>query len=305
MNDRSRVQGSLFFLFTALAIVVAAQPAAAQPRERVVYVSVQERNGTPVTGLGPADLLVREDGVAREVLRVTPASDPMQIALLVDNSQAAEPDLQNIRDGLKAFTSTIAAGGQHQVSLVTLADRPVIAVDPTTSAATLEKGVERLFTMPGSGTYALEALIETTRGFSARKATRPVIVLVVTEGVEFSNSHYDEVIGALKEAGAALYALRLTDTPEANLRHDGVRNRNVVLDRGTRETGGYQNLVITSMALEGELKKVADTLLNQYKVVYSRPEALVPPEKITVETKRSELTARATPAREPRRAGTR
>jgi VWFA-related protein len=305
MIDRSRVQGPLLFLFTALAAVGTAQPSAAQPRERVLYVSVEQRDGKPVTGLGPADLIVREDGVAREVLRVTPATDPMQIALLVDNSQAAEPDLQNIRDGLEAFTSTIAAGGQHQVSLVTLADRPVIAVDRTTSAATLEKGIERLFTMPGSGTYSLEAIVETTRGFGARKATRPVVVLVVTEGVEFSNNHYDEVIGALRDVGAAFYALRLTDTPEANLRSDGVRNRNVVLDRGTRETGGYQNIVITSMALEGELKKVADTLLNQYKVVYARPEALVPPERVTVEAKRPELTARATPAREPRRAGTR
>ena len=54
-----------------------------------MYVSVLDKAGAPVPDLGPADFIVREDNVAREVLRVAPATDPMQIAILVDNSQAA------------------------------------------------------------------------------------------------------------------------------------------------------------------------------------------------------------------------
>ena len=51
--------------------------------------SVVDKKGVPVTDVTPDDLVVREDGVAREILRVEPATDPMQVALLVDNSQAA------------------------------------------------------------------------------------------------------------------------------------------------------------------------------------------------------------------------
>ncbi len=53
-----------------------------------------------MTDVTPADLVVREDGVAREILSVTPATDPMRVALLVDNSQAATQSIQFLRDAL-------------------------------------------------------------------------------------------------------------------------------------------------------------------------------------------------------------
>ena len=49
-----------------------------------MVVSVLDQNGTPVEGLGPRDFVVREDGAVREVLRVEPAPNGRQIALLVD-----------------------------------------------------------------------------------------------------------------------------------------------------------------------------------------------------------------------------
>src|ERR1044071_3129282 len=66
----------------------AAEPAAAQTGtalHRGLYVSVVDKDGKPVASVAPEDLIVREDGVAREVLRVEPATDSMQVALLVDH----------------------------------------------------------------------------------------------------------------------------------------------------------------------------------------------------------------------------
>ena len=70
-----------------------------------MYVSVLNDAGAPVLGLGPADFIIREDNVAREVLRVAPATDPMQIALLVDNSQAARDYISNMRQALPEFVA--------------------------------------------------------------------------------------------------------------------------------------------------------------------------------------------------------
>ena len=39
-----------------------------------------DETGAPVPDLGPSDFVVREDNVAREVLSVAPATEPMQIA---------------------------------------------------------------------------------------------------------------------------------------------------------------------------------------------------------------------------------
>ena len=73
-----------------LAISALMAPAAleAQALQRSIYASALDQSGAPVPNLGPTDFVVREDKVAREILAVAPAVDPMQIALLVDNSQA-------------------------------------------------------------------------------------------------------------------------------------------------------------------------------------------------------------------------
>ena len=73
-------------LMLTIAILLPAQPVWAQATERTVYASVVDKNDAPVTGLSVGDFIVREDDAAREVLRVSAATEPMQIAVLVDTS---------------------------------------------------------------------------------------------------------------------------------------------------------------------------------------------------------------------------
>ena len=75
-----------------------------------MYVSVLNEAGAPVPDLGPTDFVVREDNIAREVLQVAPADEPMQIAVLVDTSQAARDDIAHIRTALPPFVATLTAG---------------------------------------------------------------------------------------------------------------------------------------------------------------------------------------------------
>jgi VWFA-related protein len=273
----------------------------ATPRQRSLYASVVDRSGAPVAGVTPEDLVVREDGVAREILRVEPAAEPMQLALLIDNSEAANSAIQFLRDSLGPFVDTLTSKG-HRVSLVTLADRPTLVVNATSDSAELrKKGIDRLFAQPGAGAYLLDALVETSRGFAKNEAPRPVIVAVITEGIEFSNDSYELVLDTLKKGGVSFYALVLTEGQEADPKNDEVRNRNIVLDRGTRETGGHRETVISNQALAGALKKLATELVNLHKVTYASPDRLIPPEKFAIEAKRRGLTARGVPVRTPPR----
>ena len=279
-------------------LLATSDPAAAQAVERALYVSVIDDKGAPVTSVQPDDLDVREDGVRREVLRVVPASEPMQIALLVDNSQAATDDISNLRRAVEAFVAAVAPA--HQVALVTLGDRPTIMTEATGDPAALKQGVGRLFAQPGSGTYLLDALVEAAAGFKKREPARPVIVSVTIDAVEFSNANYLQALDALKGSYASYDALVLLRPTSAGTDTEERRNRAIVLDRGTHENGGARRDLLTSMSLEDALTSLARELLNRVKVVYARPPSLIPPDRVTVAAVRQGWTARGVPARPER-----
>lgn len=267
----------------------------AQARERQLYVSVLDATGAPVAGLGPDDFTVREDGVAREVLRVSRAEAPIQIAVLIDNSQAASSFVADFRQGLTAFVE--ALHGRNEIALITLADRPTILREATSDLPPLKDAIGRIFGVPGSGTYLLDGLMEAARGLRKREATRPVIVALVTEGIEYSTLHYEQVLGPLRDGGIAFHALVLAEGDDGGLLRDETQNRNVVLGRGPAETGGRREQLLTSMAAPVKLKELAAELANQYLVVYARPDSLIPPRTVQVSARRPELTARGTPVR--------
>jgi VWFA-related protein len=261
-------------------------------RERSIFISAVDGRGEPVEGLGPTDFIITEDGRRREVLRVSRAVEPMDIAVLVDNSAAAERAVSSLRDGLKAFVGALA--GDNQVALVGLADRPTILVDYTTSRTRLEEAAGRIFSMDSSGMTLLDAIVETSAGLRRREATRAVIVPVITPGVEFTNRYARDVIRSVQDAGASIHAIVLGvldfDTTEE-------RERALVLDEGTKQTGGQHVTLLTEMAVEQALLKLARQLSSQYKVVYGRPDSLIPPEKTEVASGRAGVTMRGTPAR--------
>jgi len=287
-------------LRVVVATIVAAFAASTQPVaqsvQRSLYVSVVDKDGKPVPDLGPADFLVQEDRVTREVLNVGPATDPMQIALLVDNSQASDPFIRDYREALPAFIAAMTdpEGPKNEISLIMLADRPTIFTPYTADRDALQKGINRIFSMPGSATYLLDGLIETSRGITKRNAPRPVIIAITSEGPELSDRHYEQVLTPLKDSGAACHIIVLGRP--VNQEHD----RAVVLDRATKETGGRWDTLLLSTALTDLMKEVARDLKSQYKVTYARPTTLIPPENVTVAAVRPGMTARGTVVRSER-----
>lgn len=277
-------------------VLAASAPAVAQreargsdARTRDIYVSVVDGKGNAVTGLTAKDFTVREDNVAREVVRAVPATTPLDIVLLVDDSQAATRSIPYIRDGVTRFVEKMAP--KARIGIVTIGERPTSVAERTNDIGALKKGIGRLFARQGTGAYLLEGLMEVTRGFKLREAERPVIVAIVTEGVEFSNQQSETVLDALHASGATFHALVL-GTPSGSL-SDEIRNRNIVLAEGTEQTGGRRDQLLADMALPGALEQVAGELLNQYVVTYGRPESLVPPKRIQVGVTKPDLKARA------------
>jgi hypothetical protein len=276
-----------------LALLGAAPWVHAQADQRALYVSALDKTGAPVSDLAPTDIAVREDNVAREVLTVAPAAEPMQIAVLVDNSQAAGPFVRDYREALAAFVDALTngegPGTRNEVAIITVAERPTIATDYTTDRGALVKSAMRVFSIAGSGAYLLDGIIETSQGITKRRSPRPVIVAIATEGPELSDRFYQQVLTALRASGAALHVIGVGRP--TNESHD----RSVVVSEGPRSTGGQSDTLLASTALTGRLKQLAAELTHQFRVTYARPKSLIPPERITVSAAKPGLTVRGTP----------
>jgi hypothetical protein len=279
-----------------LLVTWAGDPAQSQRelRERHVIVGVVGSGDTPVVGLGANEFVVRENDVAREVLRATPAPPPTHVVLLVDDSAVTELAIPDLRQGLTAFTRRLqAAGPATQISLHTIGGRPMVSVDFTTDPALLSRGIDRLFAQSGTGAYLLEAIVDASVAIRRRKAERPVIVAFVDEhGPEFSNVTHDRIEEILRQTGASLWAVTLQGRGTDLLTREG-RERGLVLGDGTADSGGMNKVVLSRQGIGPAFATLAGLLTSLYDVTYSRPESLVPPDRLEVTVKRSGARALA------------
>ena len=296
MQANSVIRLALVTAVASACILVGTAPrelsAQAGVRERTVFVSAVNPRGDVVEDLGLGDFVVTEDGRRREVLRVSPALEPIDIAVLVDNSAASTRAIASIRDGLRGFIGQLAVG--NQIAIIALADRPTILVDYTSDPERLEQGAGRLFAMSGSGMTLLDAITEVSSGLRRRESPRAAIVPVITNGAEFSNRYARDVVTSVRQSGAGLHAIVVGNLDMTSIEQ---RERAMTIADGSRATGGQHVTLLVESAVQQAMLKLARELSSQYKVVYGRPESLIPPEKIEVTSARAGITMRGTPAR--------
>jgi VWFA-related protein len=264
-------------------IACAAPRAFAQADERTVYAAVIDRDGDAVMDLTAKDFIVREDGMAREVLRVAKDDDPLQIALMIDNSAEMRPRISQLRRAASAFIKATRDG--VPIALVTLAERPTIVVGYTTDRAQLQNAIDKMFSFE-AGNYLLDGIAETSQALAKRPMWRSAIAVITGLGPEMSYRQYTEVLRFFREGGASLHVLQLGMGV-------GGRGREIVVSRGTSETGGRFEEVLTAAALEPKAQQLAMEISNQYRITYARPPRLIPPKKIEVSVRRPNLRVRS------------
>ena len=288
-------RASILAAATALAATGAIDSVRAQSneREQTVYVSALDASGNPVEDLSVSDVIVREDGRTREVLSVTRATDPMDVALLVDTSSVAVPDIQDLRRGVVAMIN--ALGEPHPVALVTLGARPTVVVDYTTNRERLTEAAEGLFALSSDSGTRLDAIVEVAQGLQQRESARAAIVPIVFDGAETTRFYSGDVIRALERSGATLHAVTVGQF--VNTGREPARSLSEVWERATRVSGGQRVLIRTANALDTVLERVGHELSSQYLVTFGRPDSLIPPEELEITTDREGVTLRGTWAR--------
>ena len=134
------------------------------------------------------------------------------------------------------------------------------------------------------------------------------MVVVTGLGPELSYRHYSDALRALRESGAALHAItisasnldpdiRAADNSLPGGRRDGGAgtngvDRDIVLSRMTKDTGGRYEEVLFINRLSATLQQLSDEISNQYRVTFARPERLIPPKSTEISARQPNVHAR-------------
>ena len=276
-------------LFTSL-------PALAQNTERHVYVTVADTDGTPISGLAVEHFAVREDGRDRKVLRVVPLDTPMHVAVLVDTSFHPTLPIHAFRSALGEFLERLA--GFHHVALYTVAERPFRVTPFTRNAAELRTATANLFPRPESRTYLIDTIDLALGDMRSLEPARPVIVAFTTENIEVSNQtaatvmkqmiarftsfHAISFAGRTGNAAAAPMArdadnkgvpARSQQLGRLNAEGEGDRERNRLLEQGTKLTAGTLQRIVSLTTLSTPLFKLASDFAYSYRLTFAGPPA--------------------------------
>ena len=273
-------------------------------RERVarnIYVTATDGKGAAAHDLTPAEVVVKEDGQIREVLKVAPAEAMMQLALLVDDSGAG---IQHVREAVVDFLRVLQR--RAEVAIVSTAGQNTVIVDYTADPGALLSGANRLVTRTTSGGYLLEAMQESARTLQRREAARPVIVVLALEGKEYSNVSSAQVLDTVRRSGALVHVVavgkpsmktmtswnqRPTDSIHEAL--DETLARNTVFAEAPRRSGGRLEQVGQASGIARRMTEIAYELRDQLLVTYSRPADSKAVERLDVSVKRRGLKLRA------------
>ena len=151
------------------------------------FVSAADANGTRVTDLRPEDIVMSENGVRQQVVRVERQPVPIKITITVDNSQDSAEALMHYRAGLAGLVEGLPP--DVEVTLITTAPQPRTVLRPTTSRAQILRAINGFAPEQGRPRFT-EALVEFSQRLEKEAKDRriapyvPVLIMLSTTAVE-------------------------------------------------------------------------------------------------------------------------
>jgi VWA domain-containing protein len=273
---------------TALALLQAppASPPAAPVVEettRTVDFRVTGEKGAPVEGLTADEVVVMENGNARNVLRVQRDTRPLTVAILVDTSAPQATNLRlNIVKAVGEFVRKLPEGARY--SLWATGDRPLELVEVTDNRGRVVPALSKVY--PSGGNVLLDALMEVSEKLQKMPEGERVLMVVVTGvGIGFASQSRNAVVDEVRRRKVPVMAVQFDERGADAQGESEVTRFDYDYVLGNLTKGGVYERPLSSMGVDTALDKVAAALAGSYRATYSTPEG-GKPDKLDVQVAR-------------------
>ena len=177
-----------------------------------IPVSVLDRDGRFISGLGQGDFRIFEDGVEQQVAYFATVEQPFTVALVLDTSGSTRFRLDEIQDAALAFLDQLRP--EDRVLVVSFDDDVRLLSPPTNDRGRLRDAVRR--TRVGGGTRLYDAVDYVIKQQLARVSGRKAVVLF-TDGVdtESKRASYQSTLAEAEELDALVYPVQYDTSGQA------------------------------------------------------------------------------------------
>ena len=262
--------------YVALLLALSTVLAGAQSTRRTIYVTVRAADGAPLVDLRPTDVVVREGGQPRPIVRVEPSRTPLQVAVAIEERLAPDDDVR--RSVANFFDHVYQAG---KVALYVVGRRTERRSDYTSEILPFARVMNALPPRSTEHGDLVQAVHEIARDQRSREGRR-VIVLLGTESAIPSTATAAGVLEQLVAGSSVLYAATIAgssgSTVPAGATSGGRRldlegqvsgiERDRMYGDSTRQSGGLHMSFQRTAGMFDALERVADELMRQYVVSY-------------------------------------
>jgi len=260
----------------AIAVLAAAVAVQAQGTRRTIYITARAADGGPAPTLAASDIVVKEAGHPRSVIRVEPSRTPLQIAVAVEERLAPDDD---VRRAVANFFDHVYEAGK--VALYTVGRRSERRSDYTSEIVPFARAINGLPPRSAEHGDLVQAAHEIARDQRSREGRRAIVV-IGTESAIPSSVTAAGVLEQLAAGSSVLYAATIAGSSGSTVpagstsggrkldlegQVSGIERDRMYAD-ATRQSGGLHVSFQRTAGMFDALERIAGELTRQYVVSY-------------------------------------
>jgi Ca-activated chloride channel family protein len=230
----------------------------------LINVSVLDRNGRPLRGLGADSFHLFEHRTEQRILSFAETETPVSVVIVFDESGSMEKGVMRCAEAVKQFWK--GASDADEFALITFSDRTTLESDFTRDSSAIQA---RLLSATSHGHTALLDALQRAAAVSKHANNERRAIIVLSDGGDnHSRRNYWEVRRTLQETSAQVYAVSVPLIGEGDPAEAAA-----LLDRICGATGG-RNIGIDNFSdLEDAMEQINNEIRSEYVLAY-KPRSL-------------------------------